>query len=713
MSIRENPISPDRACSPGVSFTPQRADSANVCSHKYKRLRLFLIKPSKYDDEGYVVRYWKGVLPSNTLSCLNGLSEDVRDRGVLGKDLEWEITLIDDTVQGIPYKKIMKENQRPGTKTVVCLVGVQTNQFPRASDIALQFRGAGTPTFPARSRGRDGQSSQIDVLIGGFHVSGVMATLPDLTPELVTLKNAGVILSAGEAEGGHWEIMLRDAIQDKLSPVYNFLKDIPDISTAPFPQINPKHQKKYALQHFGTLDCGRGCPFGCSFCTVINVQGRKMRFRDVDLLIDTVREGYRQHKISHYFFTDDNFCRHKNWELILDRLIDLKEKEGIPFHFMMQLDTQAYTVPNFVEKAARAGCRQVFIGMESLNQENLKAVKKSQNDIENFKLLVDSFHEVGIVCHLAYIIGFPLDTPESIRQDVEKLMSFGAGQASFFMMTPLPGAMDYKHALGKGMFLDADLNNYDTFHETHRHPRMKPGEWQTAYEAAWKSFYSVENMKRILNRDLRSENYWGIISNFMWYKNSIDVEEGHPMISGFFRLKDRLDRRPGYGVDTRWDYFKMRFRDVLRGIRGRWRLTMQLEEVWLATRPRTAIEKKVITEVERLTLCAKEWRDLRISEIHHLYQQAASALEKKNVYRFSIPSKFQLWVDRVNLFSVKLTFTRLPLTTFWKNVKAAWKRGDFLGVNYFKLLWASLEELSLFLHFILSVVISGIFLRKH
>ena len=148
-------------------------------------------------------------------------------------------------------------------------------------------------------------------------------------------------------------------------------------------------------------------------------------------------------------------------------------------------------------------------------------------------------------------------------QDIEKLMSFGAGQASFFMMTPLPGAMDYKHALEKGMLLDADLNNYDTFHETHRHPRMKPGEWQAAYEAAWQTFYSVENLKKILARDLKADNYWGIFSNFMWYKNSIDIEGGHPMISGFFRLKGRLERRAGYPIEGRWVYFKRRFLDIL------------------------------------------------------------------------------------------------------------------------------------------------------
>lgn len=696
MQIQENPTSPRNGCSLEASFEAQSEGSFQASSHKYKRLHLFLIKPSKYDDEGYLIRYWKGVLPSNTLSCLNGLSEDARDRGVLGKDLAWEITLIDDTVQGIPYKKIIKESHRSGIKTVICLVGVQSNQMPRASDIAMKFRKAG-----------------IDVLVGGFHVSGVMATLSDLSPELVTLRNTGVILAAGEAEGGHWEQMLSDAIHDRLKPIYNFLKDIPDISKVPFPRINPKHQAHYALQHFGTLDCGRGCPFGCSFCTVINVQGRKMRFRDVDLLIETFRRDYRQHQISHYFFTDDNFCRNKYWEEILDRVIALKEKEGIPFHFMMQLDTQAYLVPNFVEKAARAGCRQVFIGIESLNQENLKAAKKNQNDIENFKKLVDAFHEVDVVCHLAYIIGFPLDTVESVRQDVEKLMSFGAGQASFFMMTPLPGSMDYKRALEKGMLMDADLNNYDTFHETHRHPRMNPGEWLTAYEDAWQTFYSTENMKKILARDLKGDNYWGIFSNFMWYKNSIDVEGGHPMISGFFRLKGRLERRAGYPIEGRWVYFKRRFWDILRSMKGRWKLTLELEEVWLATRRRGPLEEKVVSEIIRLTQCAKEWRDLRTSELLHLYQKAAAALEKKNIHRFRIPSRFQIWMNKLNLFSLRLTSTREPLQRFWENVKVSWRRGDVLRINYVRVFLATIEESILFFRFMLSMFISGIYLRKH
>lgn len=694
MSLQEN-FSKDHSCLfSETSRETHRGNSAPTPA--YKHFNLYLIKPSKYDDDGYVIRYWKGVLPSNTLTCLYGMSEDVREREVLGQDLKWKTELIDDTVMSVPYKRIFRKNRQKDTKVIVCLVGVQTNQFARAFDLAMKFR-----------------KQDIAVIIGGFHVSGVVATLPDLTPELVTLKNAGVTLVAGEAEGGHWEHIFKDAFCGKLLPIYNFLNDLPDISRAPFPRIQPKLLKRYALRHFGTLDCGRGCPFGCSFCTVINVQGRKMRFRDVDPLIEKIRDDYHRYDISHYFFTDDNFCRNKNWEAILDSLIGLREKEGIPFHFMMQLDTQSHLVPNFLEKAARAGCRQVFIGMESLNQENLKAAKKTQNDIENFKELIDAFHDVGIVCHLAYIIGFSLDTKESVMQDIETLMSFGAEQTSFFMMTPLPGAMDYKHAVEKGLLMDADLNNFDTFHETHRHPRMKPGEWLEAYEYAWKTFYSVENMKKILKQSMPLENYWGIFTNFIWYKNSTDIEGGHPMIHGFIRLKGRRERRPTYPVETRWQYFKRRAHDVYGELTGWFKLALELEEVWLATRRRSPLEERVVSELSRLTQSAWEWRDLRISEIQHLYQKAAAALEKKGLYRLRIPSRFHLWLSKLDFIFDPLTYTRMPFVRFWKKVGTSFQRGEWFEVNYFQVLIVSFKECVLFFRFFASLVITSLFIHKH
>src|SRR3972149_1818429 len=100
-----------------------------------RKLILYLIKPSKYDDDGYVIRHWLGVLPSNTLATLHGLTEDVRRRRAVG-EVEIETHLLDETVQRIPVERICRADCRPHVKVAVMLAGVQTNQFPRAADLA-------------------------------------------------------------------------------------------------------------------------------------------------------------------------------------------------------------------------------------------------------------------------------------------------------------------------------------------------------------------------------------------------------------------------------------------------------------------------------------------------------------------------------------------------------------------------------------------------
>src|SRR5262245_36519498 len=130
------------------------------------KLHIVLIKPSKYDDDGYVIRFWKGVLPSNTLNVLHGLTEDVKARRIFG-DLPIEVTTFDETAEFVPLKKIIRWGKASGTKLLVCLVGVQTNQFPRAVDMARIFKAEGIP-----------------VIIGGFHTSGTINMLGEQEPDI-------------------------------------------------------------------------------------------------------------------------------------------------------------------------------------------------------------------------------------------------------------------------------------------------------------------------------------------------------------------------------------------------------------------------------------------------------------------------------------------------------------------------------------------------
>jgi len=581
----------------------------------YQRVVLYLIKPSKYDDDGYVIRHWKGVLPSNTLACLNGLSHDVQQRQVLGKDLKWEIHTLDETVERVNVARITRQAKRKNTKTIIGLVGVQSNQFPRAADLAYQFKKA-----------------NVDVLIGGFHVSGTLATLSEIPPEIRALQKAGISVVAGEIEG-RWGAILQDAMRDQLLPLYNFLHAPPELTRAPMPAIPHRLLNKYAVKHYVTLDCGRGCPFNCSFCTVINVQGRQMRFRSVQCVLDFLRQNYYENKITNYFFTDDNFSRNKNWGAIFDEMIQLREQEGICLSFMLQVDTQSHRIPHFVEKAACAGASQVFIGMESLNEENLKAAGKKQNRTSEYQTMIHHYHQAGIATHIAYIIGFPFDTEASVERDMERLqIELGAEQASFFMLTPLPGSMDYIRFLKDKIIVDADLNNFDSFHETFGHPRMQQGAWKKTYRQVWRSFYALKNMTRIL-KQVKPEKYWAVFMNFVWYKNAIEVENGHPMIHGFFRLKHRRDRRPTWLLESRLAYCWRRVKDIGGCVAGWIKLFFEMEALWRATRPRINWLFRLETKLKRTVA----WWDLlfvfRLLRAFSLYFQFTVSILKQAMFR--------------------------------------------------------------------------------
>lgn len=535
----------------------------------YRRLVVILIRPSKYDDDGYVVRHWRGTLPSNTLSCLNSLTEDAVRSGEFGP-VDVRVELIDEIVSRVDPSALGRRFRRDGTKVVVGLVGVQTNQFPRAEDLARQFKTLG-----------------FDVIIGGFHVSGAMAMSPATPPECKEMIDAGVTLVLGEVEG-RWSALLRDALADRLQPVYDYLSAPPDLTDMPLPRASRRTQKRFVVTRNGTIDAGRGCPFSCSFCTIINVQGRRMRSRSAARILDQVRENYHlkgRRGVRHYFFTDDNFARNPQWEAIFDGLIRLREEEGLNVDFMMQVDVQAPRVPSFVEKAARAGCVQVFIGMESVRDDNLQAAGKPQNKVADYRDMIACWHGAGVVCHVGYIIGFPGDTYERVMEDVRTLReTLHIEQASFFMLAPLPGSRDHQAAVSAGVAMDPDYNNYDCFHATAPHPRMSRQEWERAFHDAWVEFYSFEHIRRSLLAQ-NPHTYWAVLKNSIWYRAGM-IEGAHPMITGFLRLKDRRSRRPTFPVERRWPFARRRAREITHVVREYLKLYLEMREMWLLTRIR-------------------------------------------------------------------------------------------------------------------------------
>ena len=528
-------------------------------------LEVIYILPSHYDDEGYVHRYWRAVVPSNTLCCLKSLTEAVAETGELPEDVELRVSIYDDRIQRIPVRKIIRRHQCPGTQVLVGFVGVQSNQFPRASDLALELREGGVP-----------------VMIGGFHVSGVLAVLGEPSIDLQRLLDRGVTLVKGEAEApGIMARILRDALAGELQPIYD-IAEPPDLTNAPVPTLDPAYMKRFATKTIATVDTSRGCPFRCSFCTIINVQGKRMRCRSAEAILRRVRESYDA-GVNFYFFTDDNLSRSPVWPELFEGLAAMRA-EGIGITFMMQIDTQAYLIPGFVEKAHEAGCRIVFVGMESVNPDNLAAAGKVQNDTESYVNMVKTWHDVDVLVHVGYIIGFPYDSRESVHRDVAFLRdTIQVDEVSFFMLIPLPGSEDHKNAVRRCVPIDADLNNYDSHHETFRHSRMEPGEWKAAYNDAWDAFYSKENITNILLRTPRHK-YWYMFWILVWYRYTAVFARVHPMEGGLFRFKDRKSRRPIFAREGCLRYAWRRLQDLYWGTCTYARLFFEFQEIWMLTR---------------------------------------------------------------------------------------------------------------------------------
>jgi radical SAM superfamily enzyme YgiQ (UPF0313 family) len=621
----------------------------DVKPHSFKRLRIVLIKPSKYDDDGYVVRFWKGVLPSNTLNVLHGLTEDVKRRRVL-RDIEIDVATFDETAEKIPVKKIIAWARARGTKLIVGLVGVQTNQWPRAMDLGRQFRAAG-----------------IDVIMGGFHTSGTINMLGEDEPDIREMIREKIVVVSGEVEES-WGEILSDALHGRLKPIYSFaqnLQSLVDIGDAPPPVVSPRSMRHFAHPHFGTVDTSRGCPFSCSFCTIINVQGRKMRERSPETLVAMLRDNYLNHNISFYFFTDDNFARKKLWRQTFEAIIALRKKENIPVSFMMQVDL-ARKPKDFVKLAAAAGCTQVFIGMESVNPENLKAEGKDQNHVEEYQAIIKEWHDAGIAVHTGYIIGLPHDSKEQVARDVDYLMNtIRPDQASFFMLTPLPGSHDHREMKNRGEWMDPDFNKRDSFHATIRHPRMSTEEWTAAYEQAWKAFYSKENMIRVLSRwNHAPKVYWNLMAVYIWYKNAALIEKQHPMIAGFFRLKDRRARRPGFAVDPLPIHLWKRLRETVRLFIAWAKFLKEMEEVWLRSRRRSEREEHWLTEIQRIQ--GEIYETLRIAEWQKAYASAKTAL----------PARIKTFFDPFEKHSSQILSSRRDLDRFlrrWRELQTALK----------------------------------------
>src|ERR1700726_1418111 len=168
-------------------------------------IRVYFIKPSKYDDDGYVSVFRYGVQPNNTLNVLSALNEEFNRHFSGSRNVHLETIIWDEICDGVvspeTIKAIKEKAREDGVELLIGLAGVQSNQYPRGRDLALQFVAEGMP-----------------VMMGGFHVSG----FPD---SVKFLNECGVTTIVGEAEN-IWGDIVEDFLRGELRKNYSVTQGI-------------------------------------------------------------------------------------------------------------------------------------------------------------------------------------------------------------------------------------------------------------------------------------------------------------------------------------------------------------------------------------------------------------------------------------------------------------------------------------------------------
>jgi radical SAM superfamily enzyme YgiQ (UPF0313 family) len=354
------------------------------------------------------------------------------------------------------------------------------------------------------------------------------------------------------------------------------MNDLPGLEGAVQPML-PRENVRRTISMIASFDSGRGCPFLCSFCTIINVQGRKSRYRSADDIEQIVRLNYAN-GVRYFFFTDDNLARNRNWEAIFDRLIAMRE-EGLYCRFVVQVDTACHKIPRFIEKAAAAGVKRVFLGLENIDPDNLTAARKKQNHIAEYREVLLEWRKHRVITYCGYILGFPNDTPESIVHHIEVIKrELPLDILQFSCLTPLPGSEDHVKALAASASIDPDLNKFDLEHVVTDHPRMTRKEWQEAYHLAFRTYYTDDHMKTVIRRaaagGARADTIAFLLVTFWAASTLFHI---YPLEAGLIRRKFRSDRRTGLPVESAFTFYPREAWTVLSNYA---KIAVKLAKMW-------------------------------------------------------------------------------------------------------------------------------------
>ena len=341
--------------------------------------------------------------------------------------------------------------------------------------VAITFHTPSAPhAYALAARFREHGST---VALGGPHVT----LMPD------EAQSHADVIFVGETETT-WPRFLSDFGSHAQSRRY-CSDGIPPLERAPQARKELFHRRDHTA---GVMFATRGCAHRCDFCTLAVMYPGGLRRRPVE----SVAREFASFRGRVIILWDDDIAGDIEYGKTLFRALTPHRK-----WWSAQASIHAARDDEFLTLAARSGCKQLFIGLESLSQASVDGVSKGFNRVHEYAHAIERIHAHGIAVQAGIVFGFDGDTEEIFAQTLDFLEEAGVQNATFNILTPFPGTRLYARLEAEGRILTRDWSQYNgRAHVVFRPRHMSPGALLDGFQRANQRFYSWRSIRKRLSR---------------------------------------------------------------------------------------------------------------------------------------------------------------------------------------------------------------------
>ena len=364
---------------------------------------------------------------------------------------EYEIEIIDENLHQVDF------NKNYDLVAITCC----TQQATRAYEISKKF-----------------QRKKIKTVLGGIH--------PTVCSNEAS-KNADSVV-VGECED-LWPKLLRDFEAGELKKSYK-QTELYDLKKAPLPRYD---LIKYLNYRMFWLQTTRGCPHDCNFCVASNIFGKRFRFKSVEQVVEEIKFIKSVNINPRISFADDNMFVNKNYsKSVLEKIIPLN------IRWFAQTDISVAEDMELLILFKKSGCSILFIGFESLSEDELKNANKNNWKAKRVKKYEEYIHKIqsmGIGIFGAFMIGFDSDDVGSINNTCDFIKESKIYAPQISILTPYPGCALREQLANQNRILDKDWNYYTGLDVTFKPNKLSEKELQGQLVSSLKSIYNREHLE--------------------------------------------------------------------------------------------------------------------------------------------------------------------------------------------------------------------------